>query len=623
MIVLGISPLDKDATVSLLIDGRVVAAVAEERLSRKKMHAGFPYQALEMVLSMAGVTAAEVDCVAYAFAGWEQESAMMRKNYRADWRMNRSWRGQPLEPRIRRAQENIPQRQFSVHGLSSAMETMSKSRLKRRGYELATRDGLLGDLVNRWQLRRWLKTATADHKRYHRELLAGLREFGLKEKLVRVEHHQTHVANAFYPSGFDRALVVTIDAYGSGLSGTVSVADERGLRRLGGIDTPYSLGTFYEYVTSALGMSPDRHAGKVVGLAAYVDPEVLGDVLRSLFVWQDGGFTIRRSSDVYLARRLSTLFPKIDLAAAFQTVLEEVVVRYIRHYVEQTGLKTVVLSGGVAANVKMNQRVREIPSVERIYIHPNMGDGGCGTGAGILQSLVSGETCGVLSDVYLGPEYSDSEIEQALDEAGLPHERVADIEARIAQLVADDRVVARFHGRMEYGPRALGNRSILYQAIDPAVNQWLNTRLGRTEFMPFAPATLYEDRALCYQRIEGAEFAAQFMTVTFDCTPWMIEHCPAAVHVDGTARPQLVTAESNPSFHRVLTEYKKRTGLPSLINTSFNMHEEPIVCTPRDAIRAFVKGRLDYLAIGNFLVASPELRISHSVATSQRATSTT
>jgi carbamoyltransferase len=161
---------------------------------------------------------------------------------------------------------------------------------------------------------------------------------------------------------------------------------------------------------------------------------------------------------------------------------------------------------------------------------------------------------------------------------------------------------------MEYGPRALGNRSILYHAREPAVNQWLNQRLGRTEFMPFAPATLFEKRRDCYCNVDGAEYAAEFMTLTFDCTDAMKRDSPAAVHVDGTARPQLVTERSNPSFHRVLTEYYRLTGIPSVINTSFNMHEEPIVCTPDDAIRAFLQGNLEYLAIGQFLVPHPSAR---------------
>ena len=159
---------------------------------------------------------------------------------------------------------------------------------------------------------------------------------------------------------------------------------------------------------------------------------------------------------------------------------------------------------------------------------------------------------------------------------------------------------------MEYGPRALGNRSILYHAREPEVNHWLNKRLGRTEFMPFAPVTLWEARHRCYERLDGAEHAAQFMTITFDCTDWMKEACPAAVHVDGTARPQLIQRETNPEYYRIVEEYEKLSGIPSLINTSFNMHEEPIVCSPRDAIRAFLQGHLDTLAIGPFLVVNPD-----------------
>jgi carbamoyltransferase len=208
-------------------------------------------------------------------------------------------------------------------------------------------------------------------------------------------------------------------------------------------------------------------------------------------------------------------------------------------------------------------------------------------------------------------------LEAALNDAGLRFDRHHDIELEIARLIADNQVVGRFDGRMEYGPRALGNRSILYPAQDPDVNQWLNHRLGRTEFMPFAPATLYEDRHENYLHIDGAEFTAQFMTITFDCTPSMKEQCPAAVHVDGTARPQLVSETSNPSFYRVLSEYKRLTGVSSVINTSFNMHEEPIVCSPEDAIRAFVDGRLDYLAIGPFLATSHER--AHAARENRRA----
>lgn len=209
--------------------------------------------------------------------------------------------------------------------------------------------------------------------------------------------------------------------------------------------------------------------------------------------------------------------------------------------------------------------------------------------------------------VYFGPEYSDSAIADVLRKNGLEFEKPDAIEDRIAELLTEDCIVARFDGRMEYGPRALGNRSILYPARDPEVNQWLNHQLGRTEFMPFAPAALASEAHRLFKNIAGCEKTAEFMTITCDCTETMSRDCPAAVHVDGTARPQLVTPESNASFHRVLKRYFELTGVPVLINTSFNMHEEPIVCSPEDAVRAFLLGRIDYLAIGGFLVPHPRL----------------
>ena len=607
MIILGISPLDKDATVTLAVDGLVTQSMAEERFSRKKMHAGFPYLALQEVLDAEGITADDIDHVVYSFLDAKQEATLMRANMAADNELNRQRGPRSTMTLIREASEKVPKRSNSIPGLKSAAEKMTKPWYKRQLYKLAASDGPIGAWMNRRQFEDWLQTATVDHQQYQSELTKGLSKFGLLEKLERVEHHRTHAANAYYCSGFDEALIVTIDAYGSGLSGSVNIGRGTTIERIADVKTPYSLGAFYEQVTSALGYSPDRHAGKIVGLAAYGDPEVLGDVLRNHVSWEDGVFQIRRSMDVYLSRYLSCLFPKIDLAAAYQTVLEEIVCKQVEHFVRTTAIGKVVLSGGVAANVKMNQRIHEVAGVESVYVHPGMGDGGCGLGAALLKSVELGATPRRLENAYLGPEFSDKQIEQELRSAGCKFERFERIEPEIARLIASDRVVARFNGRMEYGPRALGNRSILYPATDPKVNQWLNHRLGRTEFMPFAPATLDEDRDKYYIGMEGTEFTSQFMTITFQCTPEMIEKCPAAVHIDGTARPQLVSEQSNSSFYQIIQEYKKLTGIGSVINTSFNMHEEPIVCTPADAIRAFQLGRLDYLAIGNFLVASDSL----------------
>jgi carbamoyltransferase len=362
-------------------------------------------------------------------------------------------------------------------------------------------------------------------------------------------------------------------------------------------------------VTSSLGFKPSRHEGKIVGLAAYGEPSILLDLLLSRFHQEPGAFRILESNNIYFSRYLATLFPKIDVAAAYQRALEVVAANYVRYYVEHTDIDTVVLAGGVVANVKLNQRLFELPGVKRIFIYPNMGDGGCGTGAALFASREFLKEREAYQHVYLGPEYPHEAIVGALRVARLPFESVTPIEPVIAKLIHEGHVVARFNGRMEYGPRALGNRSILYRATEPEVNQWLNQRLGRTEFMPFAPATLFEERHRCYDNTDGAELAAQFMTVTFDCTNFMRRTCPAAVHIDGTARPQLVHQKGNPSFYRILHEYWRLSGIPSIINTSFNMHEEPIVNSPSDAIRAFLQGHLDYLAIGDCLVKHPAQRV--------------
>jgi carbamoyltransferase len=211
-----------------------------------------------------------------------------------------------------------------------------------------------------------------------------------------------------------------------------------------------------------------------------------------------------------------------------------------------------------------------------------------------------------LPDAYLGTGYTHAEIRAAVERSGLRCTyHPGSIEVEVAQKLAEGKVVARFAGRMEYGPRALGNRSILYQPGDPSVNDWLNELLRRTEFMPFAPSSLYEAADDLYENVAGAEDTARFMTITFHCKPATVEQCAGVVHVDGTARPQLVRWEDNPSYYRIVDEYRKRTGMPTIINTSFNIHEEPIVRSPDDALRAFLDSTLDYLAIGDLLVEGP------------------
>jgi carbamoyltransferase len=607
MKVLGLSPLDKDSTVSLMDDGRMLYAAAEERFTRVKLQSGFPWKALDDALQTTGTTVDEIDCVTYPFLPWEEETRLFQRNLSRERDFLEDAPNTATSELLRRAASRVPHRTAPIPGLREPNERMDKGFAKALAYRVLASDSVISRNVAKHGSAEWGRAATAFHKKWHEELDSALEELGLGAKLKRVEHHLSHAANAYYTSGFSDALIVTLDGYGSGLAGSVSIGRDGEIERLHGIEFPHSLGTFYESITSGLGLQPSRHEGKVVGLAAYGDPTLLRDVLLARFALEDGDFKILESNNVYFARMLATQFPKIDVAAAYQHVLEIVATQYVSHYLRQTGLRNLVLSGGVVANVKLNQRLRELAGVERIFIHPNMGDGGCGTGAALLEFNGSGPR-EPIADVFWGPCFTETDITDALRRAQLPFDRYAPIEPRIAQLIAEGKVVARFDGRMEYGPRALGNRSILYHAREPEVNQWLNQRLGRTEFMPFAPATLYEHRNDCYKNIDGADYAAQFMTVTVDCTDRMKRESPAAVHVDGTARPQLVTATSNPSFYRIITEYHRLTGIPSVINTSFNMHEEPIVCTPDDAVRAFLQGNLEYLAIGNFLVAHPSQR---------------
>lgn len=576
MNILGISALDSDASVALFVDGKLRFALAEERISRQKLHRGFPGHALREVLDAAGLAPSDVDVVAYPFSPWPKES----------WQI--------------------------IAGLLRDLPATLVSGLPIRSR-----------VVHLGRYFQWAKEAVTYHRRFHRELDRELAALGLLEKKEIIEHHEAHAASAFYTSGFPDALLATVDWYGSGLAGSISTATaESGVRRLQNIPFPHSMGMFYAQVTAALGFKPNRHEGKIVGLAAYADPAELIDQLMARFVTRPGTFGMKSAFDNRLARRLARDHSRESVSAAYQAALERVVTDFVAHHVRETGMKRVGLAGGVFANVKLNQRIHEIPGVEEIYVHPGMGDGGTGMGAALAALMRRDRVRPFrLENAFLAPAPERSEIEALLDAEGVRWERMADPAERIAELLAGNNVVARCAGAMEYGPRALGNRSILYPAVDPTVNDWLNERLGRSEFMPFAPATLIEEAERCYLGLAGAEYTAEFMTITFDCTEYMKQASPAAVHVDGTARPQLLHPERNPGFHGIVKAYQARTGIPTVINTSFNMHEEPIVKTAADALRAFREGRLPYLVLDDILVCGDESESAPEVASAGEARS--
>lgn len=562
---------------ALLRDGMVLAAVNEERLCRLKMAFGFPRDSIVEVLRIANVGPHEVDQVAVA----------TMRNYFFDG-------VRPFDGWLRQ----------------------DKGLLRNTVFSAA---GRLGTLVNRipgleslyYGLR---QPVFVSRRRAIPRILAS--ELAIPASVEFVDHHLAHAASAYFTSGFENSLVVTSDGGGDGASGHVYDVRDGTFQRLHATSAYNSLANYYSYVTSLCGFHAQKHEGKITGLAAHGEPRYL-DLLDARMTLRDGrlrnvGGRVFAGAVEELKRSLPDGWQHADLAASIQQHCEELTLSHIAQFLDPDTPRDVALAGGLFANVRINQRILELPGVKRVFVHPGMTDAGLSVGAALTLHCREREQCyplahrDVIRDVFYGPDYGEHEIEKALATSGLEYDRVENLEAEVARLLADGRVVARFDGRMEYGPRALGNRSILCHPGDPTVNDWLNERLGRTEFMPFAPATPLEESDRFYHDTQGGCDTARFMTITFDCTPWMKETCRGVVHVDGTARPQLVDRECMPGYHKIITEFGRLTGIPTVINTSFNMHEEPIVCTPDDAVRAFQRGHLDYLAIGRFLAKAPQ-----------------
>jgi carbamoyltransferase len=602
MRIVGISPLKRNSAVCLVEDGKVVAAIAEERFSLQKMNAGFPRLALQDLFTRYQLTPDNIDYVVYACSDATKEARLIKKGQS----LYAEKIGNTASDEVFSKFRKLPRRHkntYTIPGLSPEELFVKNPWYVNTAYSLITKFNVLGNAIQKRRFDTWGTTTVADHERYEGELLQGLEQFGLKKKLVRRDHHLSLSANAYYMSGFEKSLIVTLDGYGNGLAGNIAIGKEGKIERIHKLFYPASLSEFFEQVTLAFGFRPGYDEGKIVGLAAYGDPDFLFDTIKAFFEVKDGNILSRLPHHGIFARYLVSRYPKPDVAAAYQKVLEQVACEYVSFYQQKTGLNNLVVAGGIAANTKLNQRLFEIPGIRNIFIHPATGNEGSCIGAALL---LTAEKEGLapynIYDVYWGPNYSEEELQDALVQEGLHPEKPDNLEKKIAELLADGKIVARFDGRMEYGPHGLGNRSILYHAKDPGGNQWLNAYLKRMEFMLFAPATLYEERERCYKNLQGAEYTACFMTITCECTDFMREQCPAAVHVDGTACPQLVRRKTNENFYRIIKEYYTLTGNPSIINTSFNLPGEPLVCTPYDAIRVFKLGQLQYLAMGPYLV---------------------
>lgn len=453
-----------------------------------------------------------------------------------------------------------------------------------------------------------------------------------------VDHHTAHAHSAFWASGYDRAICLTYDGGMSNspwFGGLFSCSrDDGAVNMLDGFAfTHYAkITTLYSAVTAILGFSPNKHEGKVTGLAAHGkfqakcrdimmgwmmdQPEKLEAIVEWWGVYETENppeLVVRQFVRDAFKNELSE-FSVPDIAATVQQLAEhhiEIILKQVRMagYLQPN----ICLAGGLFANVKINQRVREF-GFDGTFVVPPMTDDGTALGAAWAVQSAAGIRPGKILHMYLGPGYSPNETEDLLRKQKLNFTQLSDAPQQIAKLLSENKIVAVYQGRMEYGPRALGNRSILARTNDASVNDRLNKQLLRTEFMPFAPISRIETAADCYLDLKGAEHTAQFMTITTRCAPDFVRRCPAVVHVDRTARPQLVDQNISPLLHAILSEFEKQTGEPALVNTSLNIHEEPIVCSPQDAINGFLEAGLDYLYLDGYLLCYAE---NHEAALSR------
>ena len=440
------------------------------------------------------------------------------------------------------------------------------------------------------------------------------------EKIEFVEHHLCHASVAYYCgplSKEDKVLVLTNDGGGDGLCATVNIGENGKLTRIAQVPVEESIGYLYSMITFILGMVPEEHEYKIMGMAPYASREKSSQVFNKfarIFEFSEDGLTWSRQNGCpptqYSLNFCKSYFAydRFDLLChGVQSFTEDFLVQWVKNCIKKTNIHKVVLSGGVFMNVKANKRIMELPEVESLYISPSCGDESNSMGAACqkyaheLQKNNLPVNIQPLGPLYLGPEFSDEAIEEQLTEQSLLFDKKGNIEKDVALLLSKGHVVARFKGRMEFGSRALGNRSLLADPVQPGVKKRINEMIKNRDFwMPFAPSMLdyYADKYV----VNPKKCAAPYMMLSFDSTDKLDDFKAATHPYDGTARPQIVEEKWNPDYYKLLQEFEKLTGRGAILNTSFNLHGYPIVCSPEDAIDVFTKSGLEYLAIGNYLV---------------------
>ena len=595
MKIIGIS-MGHSAAAAYLEDGKLIFAVEEEKMSRIKGHITFPNNSLDYIYDKYDLSPEDIDYIAI---GCENTSEFIY-SYR---RLNKYFNSNSIIDNLK--------------GLFF--------------------DGIKRIIPNQFNL----------DNRISKDFFSKMNEIGFsKNKILLVNHHLSHAASAYFTSPWDNSLIITSDGKGDGLCGASYLGKNDKISLIEEVDENNSIGQFYQSVTKYFGFKTNRHEGKITGLAAYGNYDKTFPLMKKVFNYKNGNLVNTLSNNEELIEDPIKFFKKYiknpkmahlgyikslnkklgrfaigyenylkflsnnfkafkreDVSSGIQKLTEESILSFVKKNLKNYPNKNICLAGGVFANVRVNQKINEIKGVKNVYVHPAMDDSGTALGAALscwikFSKIKSFQK---LKTVYLGPSYNEIEIEKCLKASGLKFFKSKNFHEEIAKYINQGLIIGRYNGPLEWGPRALGNRSILVRPIDKSVNDTLNKRLKRTEFMPFAPSVLDCDAPDIFKNYSKDDLAAKYMTITYDVKDEYLSKIEAAVHVDGTARPQIVSLKDNPSYYKIIESYKDLSGIGVIMNTSFNMHEEPIVNTPNDAIKAFNLGAVDVLSIGEYI----------------------
>jgi len=569
--VLGISCYYHDAGAALVRDGQLVAAAEEERFNRRKHYSDFPALAVKYCLDEAGITIDEVDCIGFYEKPLVKFSRIL-ETVLADWpRTYWSWvRSLPV----------------------------------------------------------WLET----------KLRAGATiqaQLGTDKDIYYCQHHLAHAASAFLVSGFDESAIITADGVGEWTTTSWGVGRGTEMEILKEIRFPHSVGLLFSAITAYLGFRVNDAEWKVMGLAPYGKPTYVDRFHEVVDIRDDGSFRLNMKyfAHTYSTRRMfnrrwEALFGRParkpesplesfheDIAHSGQKIVEEIMVKMASHVRRETGMENLCVAGGVGLNCVANWRMLQESGFRRIFIQPAAGDSGgaVGTAFYLYNSVLKNPRTFVMKHAYWGPGFSDEQVEAALGAADLayePYVQEEDLLNATARLIAEGRVVGWFQGRLEFGPRALGARSLLADARNPKMKEIINAKVKfREPFRPFAPSVLKERAHEYFEMPAGMD--APFMLLVPRVRPDKRAEVPAITHQDGTGRVQTVTETENGRFYRLIRTFGDLTGTPLVLNTSFNVRGEPIVCTPQDAIRTFLNTGIDVLVIGNCVVSTKPGRVDY------------